>query len=249
MAGIGEALALEGLWLLLTGAALAGLVRGFSGFGTAMIYLPFAARVLDPVWVLVTLLVIDLIGPLPQLPRALREGEPRDVARLAGGAALGVVAGVAVLVSFSAEPFRYAVSLITLALLLLLVSGLRWRGELRAAMIWGTGALGGFLGGAVGLPGPPVILFYMARPLPPQVIRANIMVYLVAVDAMMMALFAFRGLLEPAPVMVGLVVAPVYLVGVWLGGRIFDPARERLYRFVAYAIIAGSAMGGLPLWD
>ncbi|PRX37899.1 hypothetical protein SAMN05216257_105134 [Meinhardsimonia xiamenensis] len=249
MGGIAEALALEGLWLLLLGAALAGLVRGFSGFGTAMIYLPFAARVLDPVWVLVTLLVIDLIGPLPQVPRALREGEPRDIARLAGGAALGVVAGVTVLVSFSPEPFRYAVSVLTLTLLVLLVSGLRWRGELRAPMIWATGALGGFLGGAVGLPGPPVILLYMARPLPPQVIRANIMVYLLAVDALMLAVFAWRGLLEAAPVMVGLVVAPVYLAGVWAGARIFDPARVRLYRGVAYGIIAASALGGLPLWD
>ncbi|MEL7116914.1 MAG: sulfite exporter TauE/SafE family protein, partial [Pseudomonadota bacterium] len=75
-----QALAAEGLWLLAIGALLAGLVRGFSGFGTAMVYLPFAAEVFPPVWVLITLLVIDGLGPIPAVPRALRDGQPRDVA-------------------------------------------------------------------------------------------------------------------------------------------------------------------------
>lgn len=243
------ALTFEGLWLLILGAALAGLVRGFSGFGTAMVYLPFAAQVLEPVEVLVTLLVIDLIGPIPAVPRALRDGAPRDVALLGLGAFLGVLAGVSVLVHVSPDPFRYAVSLVTLALLALLASGLRWRGAVGGPMVAATGAVGGFFGGAVGLPGPPVILLYMARPLPPQVIRADIMLYLLLTDAIMFSVFAARGLLEAATLVVGLTVAPVYLAGVAAGSALFDPSRERTYRRVAHGIIAASALAGLPLWD
>ena len=46
---LSEALALPGLWLLILGALVAGIVRGFSGFGTAMIYLPIAAQVMPPI--------------------------------------------------------------------------------------------------------------------------------------------------------------------------------------------------------
>ena len=63
-------MATPGISLILVGALLAGLVRGFSGFGTAMVFLPFAAQVYEPVWVLVVLLTIDILGPIPALPRA-----------------------------------------------------------------------------------------------------------------------------------------------------------------------------------
>ena len=46
---LAQALATEGLWLLFIGAVLGGLARGFSGFGTAMVILPFAAEVFTPV--------------------------------------------------------------------------------------------------------------------------------------------------------------------------------------------------------
>ena len=52
---------------LVLGAVLAGLVRGFSGFGTAMVFIPIAGQVLSPVATLIVLLVMDLIGPLPNM--------------------------------------------------------------------------------------------------------------------------------------------------------------------------------------
>jgi len=58
----------EGFWLLVAAAAVAGLVRGFSGFGTAMVYLPVAGQILSPFEALTTLLIMDLVGPLPNIP-------------------------------------------------------------------------------------------------------------------------------------------------------------------------------------
>ena len=246
---LADALATEGLWLLGLGAVLAGLVRGFTGFGTAMVYLPFAGQVLPPVWVLVTLLVIDLIGPLPEVPRAIREGHTRDVVRLGAGALVGVPIGVSVLLALEPDVFRTAVSVLTLILLATLVSGLRYRGTVGKPMIFGIGGIAGVLGGAVGLPGPPVILLYMARPLPVEVIRASTLLFLVLADLLMMGVFATRGLLTTQPVLLGLILVLPYLLAIRVGGKIFDPRHAKIYRWVAYAIIAGSALGGLPVWD
>ena len=81
-----EALAWPNLWFLSLGALAAGIVRGFAGFGTAMLYLPIAAQVLGPFEALTTLIVKDLIAPLMHVPRALRDGHPKDVLRLGAGA-------------------------------------------------------------------------------------------------------------------------------------------------------------------
>lgn len=245
---LGEALATDGLWLLALAALLAGVVRGFSGFGTAMVYLPFAGQLLPPVWTLATLLVIDLFGPVPALPRALRDGHPRDVLRLSAGAFIGLFLGTLLLTAMRPDLFRYAVSLISLVLLPLMIGGVRYRGAVSRKALYAIGAFGGALGGAAGLSGPPVILFYMARPLSPEVIRANTMIFLVATDIMLFAIFGARGLLDWTPLLIGAILTPGYLGAIWLGSAIFDPKREKAYRWVAYAIIAGSALGGLPVW-
>lgn len=236
------------LWLAL-GAFLAGIVRGFAGFGTAMVYLPVAGQVLGPFEAITTLLVKDLVGPLIHVPRALRDGQPRDVLRLGLGAVVGLPVGVWVLTQVPAEVFRWTVSLVALGLLALLLSGIRYRGRITPPMTVGTGVLGGLLGGSAGLPGPPVILLYMASTLPVTAIRANNMLYLILADLLILALFWWNGYLVASALALGALMILPYTFGNWTGGRLFRPEAERGYRAAAYTIIAGSAILGLPIWD
>ena len=46
----------------------------------------------------------------------------------------------------------------------------------------------------------------------------------------------------------GLALAVPNLMGNWLGGWLFRPDREQLYRAAAYLAIALAALSGLPLW-
>ncbi len=244
-----EALQLEGLWFVALGALVAGIVRGFAGFGTAMIYLPVAGQVLGPFEAITTLMAMDLIAPLIHVPRALKDGHPGDVLRLTLGAVLAVPFGVLVLSVVAPEVFRWTVSLVALGLLILLVSGFRYRGAITKPMIYATGGAGGFLGGAAGLPGPPVILLYMASTLPPSVVRANNTLYLIAADVVVVTVLWWNGFLVFTALVLGLLLVLPYLVGNWLGTRIFRPEAELLYRRIAYVIIATSAVLGLPIWD
>ncbi|MEO0700676.1 MAG: TSUP family transporter [Pseudomonadota bacterium] len=230
-------------------ALIAGLVRGFSGFGTAMIFLPVAGQHLLPFTALTALVIMDIVAPMAMVPRALRDGHPADVMRLGAGLAVAMPLGVWVLTAVEPEVFRYAVSLSTLGLLVLLVAGLRYQGALTPPMVTGTGALGGLLGGSVGLPGPPVIMLYMASPLPASAIRANITLYLILADIALLTLLWLFGQLVWQALALGAALIVPYLIGILAGTWVFVPGREALYRAVAYAIIAASALSGLPVWD
>jgi len=243
---LGSVLATPGLIWLILRVFVAGMVRGFSGFGTAMIYLPGAAQWLSPFAAITTLVTMEMIGPLPNIPRALREGHWRDVLRLGAGMALALPLGVWVLSKVAPEVFRYGLSFSALGLLVLLMAGVRYRGNLHRSMIYLTGGLGGFMAGVVGLPGPPIIMLYMAARHPTNVIRASIILYLFLADAAMLLVYALFGNLVFWAIGLGLVLAVPYLLGNMLGARIFRPEAERAYRLVAYAIIAFSAVSGLP---
>lgn len=236
------------LWWLLLGAGLAGIVRGFTGFGTAMVYLPFAGAVVSPVAALVSLITMDIFGPLPLVPGALRKGHPRDIALMGLGLLIMLPVGLYFLVRMEGETYRYLVSFATLICVGLLLSGVRYTGVLTKPLIAITGGIGGFLGGIAGLPGPPVMVLYMASRLPPETVRANLILYLLIADIAIFPVLALQGVLQLTPVLIGLMVLLPYMAGTAIGAALFDPAKEKLYRAVAFTVITVSAIMGLPLW-
>lgn len=242
------ALQTEGLIWLGIAIIAAGLVRGFSGFGSAMIIMPAASSVLSPFSALVFLMTVELFGPLPNLRNALHTGHRGDAARLIGGAILALPLGLWALNAMSPAVFGWAVSGIVLVLLALLLTGWRYAGPMGQGMTLGTGAIGGFLTGAAGLPGPPVIMLYMASSKPIAVIRANFLLYLFGMDLVIIPVFWALGWLDVKAIVIGLILIGPYVVANILGARLFNPAAERQFRTVAYIIIAASAILGLPLW-
>lgn len=246
---ITAALALPGLWWLIGAITAAGLVRGFTGFGSALIIMPVASSVLDPFAALAFLTVVEFWGPLPNLRAAWRTGAPREALKLLLGAAVGLPLGLWALSRLDPVIFGWSVSVVVLLMLALVMTGWRYVGTLRPARIVGVGSLGGFLGGIVGVPGPPVIMLYMASALPIAVIRANFLLYLLGIDLMMAAVFVSFGLLDALAITVGLLCVPLYMCANVLGARLFDPKAERLFRAVAYIVIASSAIVGLPVWS
>lgn len=245
---LSAALATPGLGWLVLAAFVAGTVRGFSGFGTALVFMPVAAQVLPPLWAIITVALMDVFGPVPNIPAALRKSDRGDLVRLLGATLLALPVGLWVLTMVAPDLFRTGVSLLSLGMLASLILGLRYHGTLGPKMVMGTGGAAGFLGGVAGLPGPPVILLYMASPNPVQVVRASIMAYLFFYDIVLMSVLAVQGDLMPVPAVLGLSMALPNLAGNLLGAAIFRPELDRIYRTVAYSIIAVSALSGLPVW-
>lgn len=238
----------SGLIWLFCGVLAAGLVRGFAGFGSGMIIMPVAASVLPPVAAVTFMMMAELLGPLPNLPAAWREGAPRDVGRLMLGATLMVPIGVLCLSHMDATFFGWVVSISVAILLIILMSGWRYKGVLTPKLTVGTGALGGFMSGFAGVPGPPVIMLYMSSRLPIAVIRANFLLYLLAIDVVMIAVFFALNLFVWKIALLGLLAGIPNVVANMIGARLFDPTAEVLFRRVAYLIIAVSAILGLPIW-
>ncbi|WP_339758689.1 sulfite exporter TauE/SafE family protein [uncultured Sulfitobacter sp.] len=235
------------IWLLLT-VIIAGLVRGFAGFGSAMIIMPVAASILSPVQAVIFLTAAELLGPLPNLPSALRQGTKRDITLLLAGVVLAMPLGLLCLSYVSPDPFGWIVSGVVITLLVLLITGWRYSGAMGTPLIIGTGALGGFMTGFAGIAGPPVIMLYMASKLPIAVIRANFLLYLVGIDLLLFAMLWLSDLLVWQIVVLGLLMGIPSVLANMIGARLFDPSSETLFRTVAYIVIGLSAIIGLPLW-
>ena len=98
-------------------------------------------------------------------------------------------------------------SLLSLFLLLLIGLGVRYKGKLNPFVIFSVGGLGGLTGGLTGIPGPPVILLYVASTHPISVIRANNLLFLYFFDVCVVLIFTLSGVLTIKIFLLGLILA------------------------------------------
>lgn len=246
--GFSAALALPGLWGLLGAVMVAGLVFGFAGFGAALIFLPVAVALVPPELAVAAFSVSALSSLVTVVPRAFGQTDKRALGQLLLAAMLSFPLGVWVLRVGDEIAIRWAVSGVVLVTLAALVAGWRMRAAPGPVARLGVGAATGIVGGATGLTGPVVILFNLGAGAPAAVTRANTLVFLTFSALLLLPHLWVQGLLRPEALWLGLLLVLPYAVGNRIGQALFDPGAEAIYRRVAYAIIAASALVGLPVW-
>lgn len=241
------ALAIDGLLLLACVALIAGLVYGFAGFGAALVFMPIGVRFLDPLTAVAAFQVSALASLFSVVPQAWGQADRRAAGVMLGASLLAAPFGIWILRTGDPVWLRWAVSLVVLGTLAALMTG--WRStRVPGLRSWlGVGAGVGFLGGSVGLNGPVLILFQLAGSDPVARTRANTIIVLTLSSLLLLPLMALQGALSPQALILGAVFFGPYLLGGWLGRRLFSPDLLGVYRRVAYVIIGIAGLMGLPI--
>lgn len=234
--------------VLLT-AALAGLVRGFSGFGAAMIFVPIASALYAPQTAVILLFVADGIVTTPVVLRLFRHCVWREVAPLAAGATLAYPLGVHLLLVLDAVPLRWAISLLVLVLVAVLASGWRYRAKPAVIGTTAVGGAAGVAGGMSGIAGPPIVLFWLGGQGAAPVVRANLFTFFGFTTVVGGVLYYLADLFTGPRLIGATLLIPVYALAIYLGARAFTLASERTFRAIALSLCAASALLGLPLWS
>src|SRR5215471_916997 len=112
-------------------SVFAGMVRGFSGFGAAMVMTPAFTALYGPAIGISLCLLLEVAVAFPLLPRALKYVDWGRIGVLLVGAVVGAPLGNLMLTQIAPEPMRWAISGIVLSAVVLLASGWRFRGRPR----------------------------------------------------------------------------------------------------------------------
>jgi len=236
-------------YLALAIGLLTGLVRGFSGFGSAMIYVPLMSAVYGPRVAAVTFVIQDAITGLSFLAGTWRKTQWRDVLIMAACAVVAIQFGALILQYADPVPLRWSLCVLVAVVLIVLGSGWRYHGRPKLAITIGVGLLAGVMGGAVQISGPPVIVYWLGSGLPADILRANFFAYFSIFSVAALTTYAMHGLATAQVWALALFITPTCITGMWLGSKAFGLAKETTYRRTAYVIVAFSAIAGLPLWD
>jgi len=230
-------------------SAIAGAARGFTGFGSALIYVPLISAVYEPKLAAVSLLLIDSATGVPYGVNAFRHCDWRDVGPIAAAALVMLPLGTFLLLAVDPIVMRWFIGAFVLCALPLLAGGWRYHGKPKLPISLAVGGIAGLTSGAVQISGPPVILYWLGGALKAATARANMFVFFAALDVAGLINYFVEGLFNPQSVALALLLAIPYTLLFLFGALFFHRTSEGIYRRIAYAMIALAGLVSLPIFD
>ena len=224
---------------------VAGLLRGFVGFGAALISVPVFSLVLGPHAAIAVNNVMGLPAVFLLLPEAVRRAERAVVLPICTAIFAAAPIGTWALVSIDPAIMSVAISTLVLIMVAFLASGWRLRGRIGVGKLIAAGVAGGFVQGVAGVGGPPVVAVALSRPGDASQQRANVLALMTAVSLSSILPLLYHGLFTRQTVIIGLVLIPFYSAATALGARYFTLGGQRHYRRAALATLATIGMATL----
>jgi uncharacterized membrane protein YfcA len=222
-------------------------VRGLAGFGMAILLVPLIALVIRPGEAVVVSNMLGLLIGLVGARKVWNAGEAS--AGVIGGLAM-VMTPLGLLVLFATPPAVARVVIAAAAIGAFLMVLLPAKpghapGKLETGL---TGIVAGLLTGFAGMPGPPVVPYYLRRPIPREVARASMLtVFLLTSTASTTAALALGVASWRDAVFALLLFGPV-LIGNHLGSLAVGKVSDRAWRsFVGFLLALSGVMAVVRL--
>lgn len=216
-------------------AVLAGVVRGITGFGGAMVMSPPFALLLGPLLAVPVVMLLEGVAALPMVWQTRRQIHWPTINPILVAACVTIPFGGYLLVSADPVTLRRAIAATVIAFALLLLSGWRYSGRRRLPASLGLGAVSGAMCGATSVGAPPVILYLLSSPDPIAVTRASLSVYLVGISVATLVMLWWRDVLSAHSAALAIAFTPGYFVGLYAGTRLFS--RFSVARFRQFTLL------------
>lgn len=243
-------------WGMLAVAApavlFAGISKGGFGSGAAFASAAILALVLEPGQALgIMLPLLMLVDAATLKPYWGRWSWP-DAKVLILGSLPGVALGAWLYQIADADVFRVLIGAISLAFV-------AWQISLKAKLIpqpkrampaWGgaiAGCVAGFTSFVSHAGGPPAAVYLLSRGLAKTPFQATTVITFWAINIAKAVPYAFLGIFTAQTLLIDLVLAPVALIGAWIGVKLHFAVPERLFFLLTYVMLV--LTGAKLIWD
>lgn len=235
----------ERLLLIAVAVALAGFLRGFIGFGAALVSIPIISLVFSPQLALPIVTIMGIPSVLQLLPDAVRHSELRIVIPISLAVFLGTPVGTLVLVSVDPALMKIVISLLVVLMVGFLALGWKLNQQVHASILLLSGFAGGLIQGAAGIGGPPVVAIALSRAGSPDRQRGNVLAVMTAIALSSVLPLYYYGLITMQAISIGLFLFPIYSVFTWIGSRYFGTSGSQHFRGAALLVLAAIGISTL----
>lgn len=226
---------------------LGGFLRGFVGFGGALVTVPVLSLAYGPHVAVGAASIMALPSVFQLLPEAVRHAERPVVLPVCTATMLTTPLGSWILVAASPAVMKIAISALVVGMVAVLASGWTLKSEPRLPTLVTAGTLGGLIQGGAGVGGPPVVAIALSRPGAAKSQRANVLALMTAIALSSVLPAIYFGLYSRQAVWLGILLFPVFTLAAWLGSRYFTLGGHLYFRRAALATLMAVGLATLVI--
>lgn len=217
---------------------VAAVIRGFSGFGLALVAVPLLSMIMVPSAFVPLIFGMQIIAVVPGLKRTLKSAQWKQIVPLVPGGFLGTWVGLQILYRINPDFIGFVIAITVVFVAFFLRGGFRLGRQFTNFEIASIGLLSGLLNGSAGLPGPPVIIAQLMSPNTAKMVRSNLIVFFTILSLFGIASIISGGNLDNTHVYLMATSAPFLILGTLLGEKLFhNPILFPHYRRISVSLL------------
>lgn len=213
----------------------ASLLQTSTGFGFSVMATPFLLLLFEPREAIQINLILSLFISIAIFMQVKKDVDPITLKRFIIGSVFGLPIGITVFLLLDITSFKIGVSVLILLLTLLLV--LRFRMKQTDKRDFVIGGFSGTLTASIGMPGPPILLYFSGTDATKEKIRGTALTYYLFIYFVSFIIqLIFAGTTQTTW-LYSAAALPIVIIGMVLGQVIFRWINQKVFQVVTYLIL------------
>ena len=225
-------------------ALAAAFIRGLAGFGLAILLVPVLALAMTPVEAVLATNVVALLIGLSEIVRITREAE-KSAWTIGALVVLATGPGLYLLNITPAPLARLLIALIALSAFFAMFLPKRPPDQPGVVQTGLVGISSGLLTGFAGMPGPPVVPYYLGRAIPKEIAKSSMLLIFTIAAAAGLGSGAVIGVMNWSLVVLGALLFPAVLIGNYFGAKAFGKVSDTAWRAFVMLVLGVTALAAL----
>jgi len=224
---------------------VAGLVRGFAGFGLSAVMFASVVTLLPPVELIPITYILEGLASVVMFRGGIRDADMKIVWGLTIFSAIGVPLGLYATTTVDPDSSKLVALLLVLGLTLLQLFQIRAAFLATKPGLYATGLASGIATGLASIGGMVVALYVLSQETAARQMRASLVMYLFLTMFTSIIYLLLYEVMTMQAVWRGIVFGPIMLVGVFAGKMLFRPSLIQFYKTFCLLLLISLCLVGL----
>ncbi|OPA41261.1 hypothetical protein BHL07_10865 [Bacillus cereus] len=215
---------------------VASILQASTGFGFSIMATPFLLMLFLPQEAIQINIILSLIISISLIWKIRMDVDFVLLKRFIFGSIVGVPFGILIFISVNINTFKLAVSILLLLLTLLLICNVKVRATQSIDFI--VGGLSGLLTTSIGMPGPPLLLYFTGTNTEKEKLRATtlafyLFIYFISLVTQILFTGTNKTIWESS-----FYAIPIVFLGLFIGQIIFKWLNQRIFKIFTYILLS-----------
>ncbi|MGF2713543.1 membrane protein [Bacillus mycoides] len=215
---------------------VASVLQTSTGFGFSIMATPFLLMLFLPQEAIQINIILSLIISISLIWKIRMDIDFILLKRLTFGSIVGVPFGILIFISININVFKLAVSILLLILTLMLICNFKIKSTQSRDFV--VGGLSGLLTTSIGMPGPPLLLYFTRTDTEKGKLRATtlafyLFIYFISLITQILFTGTNRTIWESS-----FYAIPIIFLGLFIGQIIFKWLNQQIFKIFTYILLS-----------